>query len=99
MLYSALVIDWLSLFINSFWIIGLAVLLASFSYHYWLAVESRHPLRAQLKEPPFLKLFWLSFLLIAIGLVGTSQKVWEILIWTFFALLCVYNLFTLFRAS
>ena len=99
MLYSAPVIDWFSLFTNSFWIFGLAVLLASFSYHYWIAGEHSKSLRAQLRETSFLKFFWLSFLLIGIGLAGTSREVWEILIWTFFTLLCLYNLFTLLRAS
>jgi hypothetical protein len=99
MLYSSPVINWLSLVINSFWIFGLAVLLAAFSYHYWLAIENNRPLRVQLNELSFLKHFWLSFLLIGIGLVGTSREIWEILIWTFFTLLCLYNLFTLLRAN
>jgi hypothetical protein len=99
MLYSTLVINWFSLFINSFWILGLAILLASFSYHYWLAGEVKQSLRSQLNSPSFSKAFWLSMAFIAIGLAGTSRQIWEIAIWTFFALLSLYNLFTLVRAT
>jgi hypothetical protein len=99
MLYFALVIDWFSVAINSLWILGLSILLASFSYQYWLAAEVKRPLRAQLNTAPFLKSFWLSFSLIGAGLVGTSQAWWETGIWTFFTLLALYNLFTLVRRS
>jgi len=97
MLYSTLVINWFSVFINSFWILGLAILLASFSYHYWLASVGQHPLRSQLNAPSFMKAFWLSFTLIGVGLAGTSRAVWEIVIWTFFTLLSLFNLFTLIK--
>ncbi len=99
MLYSWLVINWFSVFINSFWILGLAVLLASFSYHYWQAGEEKRPLKAQLDSPSFLAAFWSGFILIGIGLAGTSGQIWETSIWTFFTLLCLYNLITLVRAS
>jgi hypothetical protein len=93
------VINWFSVFINALWIIGLAVLLASFSYHYWLAAEEKRPLKVQLNQPPFQKTLWLGFLLITFGLIGTSQRPWETVIWTFFALYSVYNLITLFKHS
>ena len=95
MLYSTPVINWFSVFINSFWIVGLAILLASFSYHYWLAGEDKQPLRSLLNGASFLKPFWLSLVFIGLGLAGTSQRPWEIAIWTFFTLLSLYNLFTL----
>jgi len=99
MLYSNAVIDWFSVFINLFWILGLAVLFASFSYHYWLAGEEKRPLKVQLNQSSFQKTFWFSIILISIGLAGTSQRYWEIGIWTIFALICLYNLYTLFRRS
>ncbi|MBK8986050.1 MAG: hypothetical protein IPM39_08210 [Chloroflexi bacterium] len=92
-------INWFSVFINSFWIVGLALLLAAFSYHYWLAGDSQRPLRTQLDAPSFLKPFWLGMALVGIGLAGTSQPLWETGIWTFFALLSLYNLFTLVRTT
>lgn len=97
MLYSDAVINWFSIFINLFWILGLAVILASFSYHYWLAGEEKRPLKVQLNQPSFQKPFWVGILLISIGLAGTSERTWEIGIWTIFALICLYNLITLIR--
>ncbi len=99
MLYSNAVIDWYSVFINLFWILGLAILLASFSYHYWLAGEEERPLKVQLNETSFQKTLWFSIFLISIGLAGTSERYWEIAIWTIFALICVVNLFTLFKGK
>lgn len=99
MLYFSLVIDWFSVFINSLWILGLAILLASFSYQYWLATEAKRPLRAQLNTATFQKTFWLGFSFIGAGLIGTSQTWWETGIWTFFTLLSLYSLYTLSQDS
>jgi hypothetical protein len=99
MLYFLAVIDWFSVAVNSLWILGLAILLASFSYHYWLATEEKRPFRAQFSVSSFLIPVWLGFSFIGLGLVGTSQSWWETGIWTFFTLLSLYNLFTLVRRS
>lgn len=87
-------IDWLAVLINSLWILGLSILLASFSYQYWLAGQVKRPLRAQLNTPSFLQSFWLSLGLISAGLAGSSQTWWETSLWTLFTLLSLYNLFT-----
>lgn len=93
MLYFFNVIDWLSLFFNAFWILGLAILLADFSYHYWQAGQERRSLSEQLNEPSFLRFFWISFTLISIGLAGTSQRLWETAIWIAFTLVSIVNAF------
>lgn len=79
-------IDWLAVLFNAFWILGLAVLLAAFSYQHWLARQTNIGLKEQLNTPAFGKAFWLSFMLIAIGLAGTSQRSWETIIWGIFAI-------------
>lgn len=99
MLYSDAVIDWFSVFINLFWIVGLAILLAAFSYYSWLARVEERPLKIQLNQPGFQAAFWFSIVLIAIGLAGTSQRTWEIVLWTIFALISIYNLLTLLKSS
>lgn len=91
MLYSCLVINWVSVLSNSFWIIGLASLLAAFSYHYWLASQEKRRLREQLNSPGYLRLFWASLVLTGIGLAGTSQKIWEMIIWIIFTILSAVN--------
>lgn len=91
MLYSYVVINWPSIIINSFWIIGLAILLAAFSYHYWLAHEENRRLRDQLNQPAFQQFYWLSFVCVGIGLAGTSQKTWEMIVWIIFTLVSAVN--------
>lgn len=81
MIYSPSMISWQSVIFNSFWISGLALLLAAFSYQYWDACQNNLSLRVQLSQPGFLRLFWLSIFLISIGLVGTSQQLWEMALW------------------
>lgn len=93
MLYSLLVINWQSVIVNSFWIMGLAILLAAFSYHYWAANEEKRRLRNQLSQPAFQQWYWLGFVFIGIGLIGTSQKTWEMAIWAIFTLFSIVNLF------
>jgi hypothetical protein len=91
MLYFFLVINWFSLFFNTFWILGLAILLAALSYYYWQASQESRPLREQLNQPSFLKFFWLSFVFIGVGLAGTSQRAWETTIWIIFTLISAIN--------
>ena len=79
-------ISWQSVIFNSFWISGLAILLAAFSYQYWEASQNSQSLRVQLSQPSFLRLFWMSIFLISIGLVGTSQQLWEMALWAGLAL-------------
>jgi hypothetical protein len=90
MLYSNAVIDWLSLLMNSFWIMGTAVLLASFSYQYAQAQPAT--LKERLSQPSFLRFVWLGFTLIAIGLAGTSQVWWEVGLWSIFILIGLLNI-------
>lgn len=81
------VIDWLAVLFNAFWILGLAVLLAAFSYQHWLARQTNIGLKEQLYTSAFGKAFWFSFVLVAIGLAGTSQRSWEAIIWAVFAII------------
>jgi hypothetical protein len=70
-------INWWSVITNSFWIVGLALLLAAFSYSYWVAGQEGTTLRRQLERPAFLRLFTVALVLVGIGLAGTSQSVLE----------------------
>ena len=85
-------IPWLPVLFNGLWILGLAVLLADLSYHYWLAHEEGQRMRAQLGRPAFLSFAWLGLALVAAGLAGTSDRVWELLIWVLFGLFCIVQL-------
>lgn len=89
MLYSNAVIDWLSVVMNGFWILGTAVLLASFSYQY--SQTEPGSLRERLEQKGFLRPFWLGTTFIAAGLAGTSQTWWETSLWSVFIIICLVN--------
>lgn len=88
----AAVIDWVSLLFHVSWIVGLAVILAAFSYNHWQANQQQHPLRQQLRTPAFIQPLWIGFVLITIGLSGTSQTTWEAIIWGILFFVALYNL-------
>ena len=92
-------INWQSVIFNSFWIFGLATLLAAFSYSYWLAEQEGHRLRRKLGGISFQRALWLSLALIGIGLAGTSQLIWETVIWAVLAILALLFLLTSIRQS
>ncbi len=87
-------IDWHSLFFNSFWIIGLAVIVATLSYSYWVAQASGERWRDQFNKKTFLMLAWTTVVFITIGLAGTAVAWWETALWLVFL---VYAMFTLWQ--
>lgn len=90
-------INWQSVIFNSAWIVGLSIMLAAFSYHYWLASHEDRRLRLQLSQPGFLKPVWLGVIFVGIGLVGTSEELWEMALWGVVSLISVVFLINLFR--
>jgi len=76
----------LSVLFNSFWIVGLALLLAAFSYHYDRAQRLNRPLRTQLRASSFTLAAWTSTALVGIGLAGTSSRAWESVLWIAFTI-------------
>lgn len=84
-------LNWTALIINSFWITGLAVLLAGFSYHSWQATTEERPLSEQLQRRSFLIGAWFGLVLIGIGLAGSSRALWETIIWSLFTLIAAVN--------
>jgi len=90
-------IDWLSLFFNLFWILGLATLLAAFSFHHYLAQQAQRSLRSELENVSFSRWFWVGLLLICIGLAGTSDVWWETAVWAIFTFLSLSNLYQTLR--
>ena len=76
---------------NSLWIVGLALLLAAFSYHYNEAVVHERPLREQLSRRSFRSAAWISAILVTTGLAATSASVWEAALWSLFTLFAAAN--------
>lgn len=84
-------IDWQSVFFNSFWIVGAAILLAAVSYFYWLAQEMETAVKQQFETNGFQRFFWISFSLIGVGLIGTSHAGWEMGVWGLFTVISGIN--------
>ena len=92
-------IDWYGVLIATIWISGAALLLAGFSYHYWLAGDEKRPLREQLNQPSFLLIFYIAMILIGVGLAGSSTRWWETAVWIAFILFNIVNLVQLSRLN
>jgi hypothetical protein len=90
-------ISWQSVLFHSAWILGLSILLATFSYHFWLAGQAGNKVIAQLGDTGFLRFFWLGIGLICVGLAGTSGRLWEIVLWAVLALVAFVGFVRLLR--
>lgn len=90
-------INWLSVVANSFWIVGLAIMLAGASYHLWLADQLNRPVRQQLSGAPFLRVAVAGLLLVGIGLALTADGPWQLVPAAALSLLCLFTLLALFR--
>lgn len=90
-------IDWVSVISNGFWILGLALILAGFSYYYWRAGQMGQPLAKELGSSPFQRVVMFGLLLVGIGLALTASGLWQILPALALILVCLLALFVLFR--
>lgn len=76
-------IDWVALGFNALWMLGLAILLAAFSYHRWLAHEYGRALRDVLSQRSWKLTFTSAMLLVCGGVAGgIVERWWERMIWT-----------------
>ena len=80
---------------NGLWIVGLAVMLASLSYHYYEARRRKRPFREQATERTFRIAAWVATLLITAGLAATSAHFWEAGLWF---LLVIYSVVRIAKA-
>ncbi|MFQ5576481.1 MAG: hypothetical protein ACE5G8_05770 [Anaerolineae bacterium] len=80
-------IDWLNVLYNTFWIIGLALILAAFSYADWQAARRGLSLRQASGGAVFYRWPALGLMLVSLGLMFLAAVWWERLIWLAFAAL------------
>ena len=91
-------IDWVNVAFNALWIAGLALILAAFSYHQWLAGETARRLRDVLSQPSWKLPFSAGMLLTCIGFsYGLAERWWEKTMWTALAAAYGWQLVTVFR--
>jgi hypothetical protein len=74
-------IDWFGLVANALWILACAIALATLSHASWVASLQHEKLRKILAIPQYQASINLAGILFCLGLAGTSNKWWEIVLW------------------
>jgi len=77
-------IDGLNIFFNALWILGLAIILAAFSYSTWRVSQHDLELRCVLNGFAFQILLSLGLMLVSLALALLTEMWWERLIWLVF---------------
>ena len=91
-------INWYSIVANSFWLLGLAIILAGLSYYYWLADQTSRSFGEILAAPAFQRVIVIGALLVGIGLALTADSLWQVLPAAALIVVSVIALITSFRA-
>lgn len=91
-------INWYSIVANSFWLLGLAIILAGLSYYYWLAAQTGRSFGEILGTPSFQRVIVIGALLVGIGLALTAGSLWQVLPAAALIVVSVIALVTSFRA-
>ena len=73
--------DWVSVFANLLWVVGLAIALAAFSLASYRARTEETRLRGLLGAPAFQQGFAAALTLFCVGLLATSHALWEQAAW------------------
>jgi hypothetical protein len=82
-------INWLNLLANTFWILGCALALTTLSYASWQASGKNEKMRMVLSSPTYKISLYAAGALFGIGLAATSDRIWEIILWTILAILFI----------
>jgi hypothetical protein len=74
-------IDWFNLVANALWILACAITLATLSHASWVASLRHERLSKILTLPNYQTSLNLAGIIFCLGLVGTSHKLWESVLW------------------
>lgn len=78
---------WQIVLFHGCWIIGLAILLAMLSYYHWVSGQNKQMTSTVSQFMGSSVFSGIGLMLISLGLAGTSQQSWELVVWGIFALL------------
>jgi hypothetical protein len=92
-------INWLQVFFNLLWLLGLALILAAFSYTNWLAHARGVRTRQLLGTLTFQRPFSIGMGLISLGLFFLSRGWLEHVLWAAFTLLFAWQSWGTWRGS
>jgi hypothetical protein len=79
-------IDWYHLAANSLWIIACAIVLGTVSLASWEASTVHRKLIIVLSYPRYQILLFIAGLFFCLGIAGTLDRWWEIILWLLIAL-------------
>jgi mannose/fructose/N-acetylgalactosamine-specific phosphotransferase system component IIC len=79
-------IDWYNLITNAFWVFGCSVVLATLSYTSWEASTQTSSFREIIRQQKIQIPLNIGGVLFAIGLVGTTQIMWQKILWVILSL-------------
>jgi len=82
-------INWLNLIANTFWILGCALALATLSYASWQASVENEKMGIVLSSPGYKISLYAAGTLFSVGLAATSDRIWDIILWTILAILFI----------
>jgi multisubunit Na+/H+ antiporter MnhB subunit len=91
-------VEWTSLAFNGLWVLGAAVILASFSLSYYEAQRRGERLRARLVAPGFQ--LWLSvgLMLISLGVTLLEPRWWGRVLWGVLCVTSAWQFWSAWRA-
>ena len=79
-------IDWYNLIMNACWILGCSVVLAALSYASWEASAQGEKIRTCISQYYIQISLNFGGFLFCVGLAGTSDVVWQRILWTILGL-------------
>ena len=82
-------INWFNLLTNAIWILGCALALATLSYASWQASVANEKMGMVVSSPAYKISLYTAGALFSIGLAATSDRIWEILLWTILVILFI----------
>lgn len=91
-------IDWISVVVNFLWILGCAIILAVLGYADWLANLREVRLREVLNGAGFQALLQGGVVLVCLGLLFTSRRWWEYVVWGILAAVFAAQCFLAWQA-
>lgn len=74
-------IDWAWVAFTVLWVVGLAFVLATFSFANYLAYHERQRFRQVIARPTLEFVMNLGLALFCLGLVGNAEALWERVLW------------------
>lgn len=92
-------IDWAGVARNALWIVGLSVVLASWSWAGWLAHTQHIGLRKALEQAALQASFSLGLLLFSAGLAWGATQIWERIAWSIIAIVFVWQAIAALRGQ